>query len=221
MFEHFDERARRCTVLAQAEARRLGHEEIGTVHLLLGIARLDDGLLGVAVEVVRATVVALHGSGQAATVDAIAFTAEATATLKGANAQALALGHTTIDLAHVLLALLDAGGGGARALREAGAIPSEVRERALAVAGSGRAGERPPGHADGHADALRAGDALAVTLGSDPLPIGDLGHPSVDRHLHALLLVNDTRAARLLRAHGIDEPRLERSFGPAGADPPA
>ena len=40
MFEHFDERARRCIVYAQEERGRLGHEELGTVHLLL--ANMQD-----------------------------------------------------------------------------------------------------------------------------------------------------------------------------------
>ena len=44
MFEHFDERARTCVVFAQEEARRLGHEELGTVHLLLGVLHVSDTL---------------------------------------------------------------------------------------------------------------------------------------------------------------------------------
>ena len=211
MFEHFDERARTCIAFAQEEARRLGHDELGTMHLLLGVVRVDDGLLGVELETVRATVVALQGSGETPTVDAIPFTAEATTTLKGANAQALSLGHTTIDVAHLLLALMDTGGGGARALREAGAIPSEVRERALATAGS--AASRAP-EASSHAARLREGHPLTVSLGSDGLRLGDLGNPNVDRRLLELLLVNDTHAARLLRAHGIDEARLRETLGP-------
>jgi len=47
-----------------------------------------------------------------------------------AREEALKRGHTVIDEAHLLLALVDAGGGATRALREAGAIPGEVRERA-------------------------------------------------------------------------------------------
>ncbi len=192
MFEHFDERARMCVVLAQEEARRLGHDEIGTVHLLLGIGRIDDGLLGVDVETVRATVVALQGSGGTPTRDAIPFTAEATATLKGANAQALALGHTTIGIAHLLLALMEAGGGGARALREAGAIPGEVRERALAVAGGRSSPARGP---------------VGAT-------IADIGRAQLDAHLLELILAAGGPVAHLLRAQGVDESLLGERFGP-------
>jgi ATP-dependent Clp protease ATP-binding subunit ClpC len=142
VFDHFDEPARTCVVLAQEELRRLGHEELGTVHLLLGVARVDHSLVGVDVEAIRAAVVALHGVGTPAS-DVVPFSAEAKAALEGANHQALALGHTTIGPAHLLLALIDVGGGGARALRESGAIPSEVRERAIAAAGSGAPPEPP------------------------------------------------------------------------------
>jgi ATP-dependent Clp protease ATP-binding subunit ClpA len=214
MFEHFDERARQCVVLAQEELRRLGHEELGTVHLLLGVARIDGALLGVEVEAVRAAVVALQGTGTPSS-DPVPFSAEAKAALEGANGEALALGHTVIDPAHILLALLDAGGGGARALREAGAIPGEVRERATAAAGTTRRTDRQPtrGRAD-HARDLRDGHPVTVTLGEDAFPLGDLGNANVDARLLDLLLVNDTAAARLLRAHGIDEARLRDALGP-------
>ena len=232
MFEHFDERARSCIVLAQEEARRLGHDELGTVHLLLGVAGVDDGLLGVELERVRAAVVALLGNGPAQPEGVMPFTAEAKAALEGANDEALKRGHTIIDAAHLLLAVLDAGGGATRALREAGAIPGDVRERANVVAGS--APQPPPGatfaapapgapvappgsvarrERSDHAEDLRRGDPVPVTLGMDARGIGDLGSPNVDRRLLELLLVNDTRAARLLREHGIDEQRLRDAFG--------
>ena len=233
MFEHFDEGARTCIVFAQEEARRLGHDELGTVHLLLGVAGVDDGLLGVELERVRAAVVGLQGNGPVQPEGVMPFSAEAKVALEGANDEALKRGHTIIDVAHLLLAVLDAGGGATRALREAGAIPGDVRERANAAAGS--APQPAPGPTIGaapppdlpvaprgsvarrersdHADDLRHGDPVPVTLGVDGRGIGDLGHPDVDRRLLELLLVNDTPAARLLRAHGIDEHRLRDALG--------
>ena len=41
MFERFTDRARRVVVLAQKEARDLGHNYIGTEHILLGV--LSEG----------------------------------------------------------------------------------------------------------------------------------------------------------------------------------
>jgi len=234
MFEHFDEPARTCVVLAQQEARRLGHEEIGTAHLLLGVAGVKPELIGVEIQAVRAAVVALQGATAAPIRNWLPFSPEATAALEGANGQALSRGHTVIDPAHLLLALMEAGGRAARALREAGAAPGAVRERASAAAGSGpqalpspMAPEAPrplpgvpptggaaPERSD-HAADLRNHDPVPVTLGADARPIGDLGNPRVDARLLELLLVNDTIAARLLRGHGIDEILLREVFGPS------
>jgi ATP-dependent Clp protease ATP-binding subunit ClpA len=217
MFEHFDERARMCVVLAQEELRRLGHAEMASIHLLLGVARVDAELLGIEVEALRAAIVALTGIGTPSD-DPVPMSADGKAALEGANTQALRLGHTTIDPAHLLLALIEVGGG-ARALREAGAIPSEVRERANAAAGTQRPTDRqaddgPPAQ---HVEDLRAGRPVAVRLGADAYPIGDLGHPQVDAQLLELILVNDTIVAQLLRDHGIDERLLRETFGPADA----
>ena len=61
MFERFTERARQVVVLAQEEARTLGHNYIGTEHILLGLLREEEGLaarvlesLAISVEEVRA-----------------------------------------------------------------------------------------------------------------------------------------------------------------------
>lgn len=221
MFEHFDEAARQSVVLTQEEARRLGHPEIGADHLLLGIARVDEGLVGAEVERLRAAVVGLRGVGDAPAGGFMQFAPEAKAALEGANDQALARGHTTIDPAHLLLSVLDADGGARRALREADLIVADVRERADAAAGRPRKRRLPPagGARADHAEALRDGAPVTVTLGQDAFPIGDLGHPRVDARLLGLLLVNDTPAARLLRAHGIDEAAIAAALGPL--EPPA
>jgi len=212
MFDHFDERARQCIVYAQEELGRLGHDELGTAHLLLGITRVDQELIGVELEAVRAAVVAVQGVGVSSS-DPVAFSADAKAALERANRQALTVGHTTIDPAHLLLALLEVGGGGARALRESGATPGEVRERAKAAAGKARpAQSNAPFGPGNHLHALRSGHPVTVRLGGDGLALGDLGHPSLDAALLELMLVNDTTAARLLRAHGIDELVLRETF---------
>ncbi|MDQ3456338.1 MAG: hypothetical protein M3513_12960, partial [Actinomycetota bacterium] len=43
MFERFTDQARRAVVLAQQESRRLGHDHIGTGHLLLALLHDADG----------------------------------------------------------------------------------------------------------------------------------------------------------------------------------
>lgn len=48
MFERFTDRARRVLVLAQGEARLLGHDFVGTEHLLLGrIRQVHEAAAGV------------------------------------------------------------------------------------------------------------------------------------------------------------------------------
>ena len=44
MFERFTNKARHVVVLAQEEARKLGHSYIGTEHVLLGLLGETDGL---------------------------------------------------------------------------------------------------------------------------------------------------------------------------------
>src|SRR5918997_4356290 len=44
MFERLTQRARKAVVLAQEEARSLGHNYIGTEHLLLGLVRENEGV---------------------------------------------------------------------------------------------------------------------------------------------------------------------------------
>ena len=44
MFERFTERARQVVVFAQDETRGLGHNHIGTEHLLVGLLREEEGL---------------------------------------------------------------------------------------------------------------------------------------------------------------------------------
>jgi ATP-dependent Clp protease ATP-binding subunit ClpC len=217
MFDHFDEAARQCIVLTQEEARRLGHPEIGAEHILLGIARIDEGLVGTEIERLRAAVVGQRGVGDVPPGALLQFTPEAKAALEGANEQALSRGHTTINPAHLLLAVLDAEGDARRVLREADLIVADVRERADAAAGKpsatpAAAATGHAGHAD-HAEELRDGHPVTVRLGQHALPIGDLGHPRVDARLLGLMLVGDTPVARLLRAHGIDEAAIDAALG--------
>ena len=44
MFERFTDRARRTIALANQEAHRLGHDHVGTEHLLLGMVKERSGL---------------------------------------------------------------------------------------------------------------------------------------------------------------------------------
>ena len=149
MFERFTDKARRVVVLAQDEARRLGHTYIGTEHILLGLLREDDGTaaralesLGVGLQAARHRVEAETGRGPGQS-GHIPFTPEAKRTLELSLREALQLGENYIDTEHILLGLVrDASQPGARMLAELGGTPDAVRQRVLELAlplGAGQA----------------------------------------------------------------------------------
>jgi ATP-dependent Clp protease ATP-binding subunit ClpA len=70
VFERFTDRARQGVMLAQAEARQLGHNYIGTEHLLLGVLDVAEGPAatvladrGITDEWVRGEIVRIVGRG--------------------------------------------------------------------------------------------------------------------------------------------------------------
>ena len=136
MFERFTERARQVVVYAQDEARPLGHEYIGTEHLLLGLLREERGFggrvlqsLGVDIDETRAQVVRIVGRGEGSTVGQIPFTPHAKRVLELSLREAAALGHEFIDTEHILLGLVREGEGvGSRVLEDFGVDVESVRQ---------------------------------------------------------------------------------------------
>jgi len=151
MFERFTERARQVIVLAQAEARALKHNYIGTEHLLLGLLREEEGLaarvlasFGVTLEAVRAEVARIVGQGHEVEGGQIPFTPRAKKILELSLREALDLGHNYIGTEHLLLGLLREGEGVAvRILLDVGAAPGAIRDELLLLLGGAR-GETPP-----------------------------------------------------------------------------
>lgn len=141
MFERFTDKARRVVVLAQEEARQLGHTSIGTEHILLGLLREDDGSaaqvldsLGIGLAAARDRVEADAGRGPGQS-GHIPFTPEAKRTLELSLREALQLGENYIDTEHILLGLVrDPSSPGARTLAELGGTPEAVRPRVLELA---------------------------------------------------------------------------------------
>jgi ATP-dependent Clp protease ATP-binding subunit ClpC len=135
MFERFTGRARQVVVLAQDEARLLGHNYIGTEHLLLGLVREEEGVaarvlesLEVTVDGVRAKIEEVVGKGEEAPAGQIPFTPRAKKVLERALREALSLGHKYIGTEHVLLGLVDVEEGVAVGiLQEFNADPERVR----------------------------------------------------------------------------------------------
>jgi Clp amino terminal domain, pathogenicity island component len=143
MFERFTDKARRVVVLAQEEARQLGHDHIGTEHILLGLLREADGVaaraldsLGIGLQSARDRLVSDPGSRVATRSGGhIPFTPEAKRTLELALREALLLGHDYIGTEHILLGLVrDADTRGPQVLTELGADPDTVRRSVIEIA---------------------------------------------------------------------------------------
>jgi prophage maintenance system killer protein len=114
MFERFTPRARRALVEAQDEAGHLGHNYIGTEHILLGVARVADGVgakalaqLGVSTDALRADVIELAPAGSPTTTAGPPFTPKAKVLMEQALRAALDFGHSHIGTEHLLLACFE------------------------------------------------------------------------------------------------------------------
>ncbi len=137
MFERFTDRARRVVVLAQEEARLLGHDYIGTEHLLLGLIHEGEGgaaraleSLGISLAVVQQQVEEIIGQGQQAPSGHIPFTPRAKKVLELSLREALQLGHNYIGTEHILLGLIREGDGvAAQVLVQHGADLNRVRQQ--------------------------------------------------------------------------------------------
>jgi ATP-dependent Clp protease ATP-binding subunit ClpC len=146
VFERFTERARQVVVLAQDEARALGHNYIGTEHLLLALLREEEGLaarllesLGVTVHEIRAEVARIVGQGDEVTTGQIPFTPRATKVLELALREALSLGHNYIGTEHILLAVVRENEGvAARILLDFDADAEKIRNEIIRMLGGPR-----------------------------------------------------------------------------------
>ena len=127
-------------VVAQEEARQLGHRFIGTEHELLGLVREDDGIVadvfhafGITVEAVREEVVLRLGAGSGEVTDGqIPFSPEAKKALELSAREAQGAGHPYVAPEHVLLAIARAQETGAtQVLQALGADVEQVRSELL------------------------------------------------------------------------------------------
>jgi ATP-dependent Clp protease ATP-binding subunit ClpC len=112
-FERFTEAAKQVVVVAQDEARSMGHWYVGTEHLLLGLVADADGpagrafkQLGVTLDGARAQVTAEVPPSSNEPPGEIPLSPRARGTLDGAPRQAMGLKDDFVGTEHLLLALL-------------------------------------------------------------------------------------------------------------------
>jgi ATP-dependent Clp protease ATP-binding subunit ClpC len=195
VFERFTDRARRVVVFAQDEARMLGHNHIGTEHLLLGTLREGDGkgakaleALDVSLEAARRLVEEMVGRGQAAPVGHIPFTPRAKKVLENSLRESIALKHHHIGSEHILLGIIDSGGVASRVLETIGVSSTQIRDAVAHVLAGGSDVESDQGstEADVEEDSMEprcpsCSEMLAETVEYHVLevPSGSSGGPSI------------------------------------------
>jgi ATP-dependent Clp protease ATP-binding subunit ClpC len=176
---------------AEAEARKLRHDRLGTEHLLLGVLSHPGepgaralAKLGVTLGPTRAQVMRIVGLPETPSPPALTQTPMARGALGGALREAIEAGHTTVASEHVLLAMLrERDSLAVRILRDAGVDPRRLREE-VATAAAAAPSPGVPGP-----DAY-ASPADGAALGA---------------HVLLGVLAAGGPAADLLRAHGVDE----------------
>lgn len=143
MFERFTEKAIKVIMLAQEEARRLGHNFVGTEQILLGLIGEGTGVaakalksLGVSLRDARVEVEKIIGRGSGFVAVEIPFTPRAKRVLELSWDEARQLGHNYIGTEHLLLGLIREGEGVAvRVLENVGVELSRVRSTVIRMLG--------------------------------------------------------------------------------------
>ena len=113
MFEKFTEGAIKVIMLSQEEARRMGHNFVGTEQLLLGVVGQRQGLgakalrsLGITLKKARREVENYIGRGTGFVVSEIPFTPRAKRVLEMAVQEGKDIGQNYVGTEHILLALI-------------------------------------------------------------------------------------------------------------------
>ncbi|MCL1465125.1 ATP-dependent Clp protease ATP-binding subunit [Argonema galeatum] len=155
MFERFTEKAIKVIMLAQEEARRLGHNFVGTEQILLGLIGEGTGVaakvlksMGVNLKDARIEVEKIIGRGSGFVAVEIPFTPRAKRVLELSLEEARQLGHNYIGTEHLLLGLIREGEGvAARVLENLGVDLSKVRTQVIRMLGENT--EVTPGASQG------------------------------------------------------------------------
>ncbi|MDM5186552.1 ATP-dependent protease ATP-binding subunit ClpC [Bacillus sp. DX4.1] len=170
MFGRFTERAQKVLALSQEEAIRIGHNNIGTEHILLGLVREGEGIaakaliaLGLSPEKVQKEVEALIGRGTEMS-QTVHYTPRAKKVIELSMDEARKLGHSYVGTEHILLGLIREGEGvAARVLNNLGVSLNKARQQVLQLLGSNEATSGHQGGASASANTPTL-DSLARDL---------------------------------------------------------
>ncbi len=143
MFERFTEKAIKVIMLAQEEARRLGHNFVGTEQILLGLIGEGTGIaaqvlksMNVNLKDARIEVEKIIGRGSGFVAVEIPFTPRAKRVLELSLEEARQLGHNYIGTEHLLMGLVREGEGvAARVLEDLSVNVSSIRTEVIQMLG--------------------------------------------------------------------------------------
>ena len=146
MYDKFTDRARKVIALAKEEAVRLGHDYVGTEHVLLGIIKDAGGVAAAVIESLNIELESLRMdiedktmeiSGGTLLAGDIPFKPETKKVFELSAEESQALGHNYIGTEHLLLGLMkESEGIAARVLLEKGTTYRKVREMTINILGT-------------------------------------------------------------------------------------
>ena len=144
MFDKFTEKAANALNLAMEAARELGHNYIGSEHILIGLLREGSGVAAkvleqnnVAADEVERIIAELIGRGEPSNVTPQDLTPRGKRIIELAYLEARNLGHSYVGTEHLLLGLLREGDSVAvRLLEQMGCDPRALYEEIVRAIGS-------------------------------------------------------------------------------------
>ncbi len=229
MFERFTEKAIKVIMLAQEEARRLGHNYVGTEQILLGLIGEGTGIAakalkenGMNLKHLREVVQSHIGRGSGFVAVEIPFTPRAKRVLELTWDQARQLGHNYIGTEHLLLGLiLEREGIAATVLDELGVDVAQLRGHVIKAleqwASETKARLSPTAvqHRDTLSDFLDfCSDAMikVITIAQEEARAANSERLEVQHLLLGIIGEGKNDAAKLLLAEKITAPRLREQF---------
>src|SRR5690625_6235853 len=170
MFGRFTERAQKVLALSQEEAIRLGHNNIGTEHILLGLIREGDGIAAKAlreinldVNKIQEEVEKLIGKGNQP-MQSVHYTPRAKKVVELSQDEARKLSHSYVGTEHILLGLIREGEGvAARVLHNLDVSLNKARQQVLQLLGS----SDPQGSSQSRGQASNASTPTLDSLARD------------------------------------------------------
>jgi ATP-dependent Clp protease ATP-binding subunit ClpC len=160
-YKGFTQDAQKALSFAQEEARNLGHNYIGTEHLLLGLLRVGDSAAakalskaGIQHDGVQQVVLALIGKGDYHFTPAFDYTPRTKKVIELSLANARNMGHNYIGTEHLLMAIMQEKDSiAARILQESG-VDVDSTLQAMQGGANGAAGAQPGTAAGGETPVL-------------------------------------------------------------------